>query len=325
VDNVTHALVGAALGEAGLKRRTGLAMATLIIGANLPDLDVLAIPFDDPLTFRRGWTHGPLALLVLPFLLTAVIVGWDHWQSRRGTRPAERLPVRPSGVLLLAFAGVLSHPFLDWLNTYGIRLLMPFSHEWFFGDAVFIVDPWIWSALGAGVWLSRHRHRRDTGRPLRPARLALGVVAGYIAVMIMGSRAAERSAVREVEAVNAGPVERIMAGPVPVNPFRRELILDVGDAYRFGSVAWTPRAEVVLEPGRLPKRFQEPAVQAALPDRQIQNFLVWSRFPFFEVEPGEDRVRVHVSDARFSRTATGGWMSRSVVVTAPETGVVRPR
>ena len=37
-------MVGAALAEAGLKRRTPLASATLMIGANFPDIDVVAVP-----------------------------------------------------------------------------------------------------------------------------------------------------------------------------------------------------------------------------------------------------------------------------------------
>ena len=73
MDNLTHTMVGATLGEAGLKKMTGLGMATLMIAANLPDLDVLVIPFADQLPFRRGWTHGPLGLLVLPPLLAGAV------------------------------------------------------------------------------------------------------------------------------------------------------------------------------------------------------------------------------------------------------------
>ena len=39
MDNLTHSLIGAVLGQAGLKRKTGLAMPALIIGANLPDVE----------------------------------------------------------------------------------------------------------------------------------------------------------------------------------------------------------------------------------------------------------------------------------------------
>ncbi len=39
MDNLTHSLVGAVLGQMGLKKKTGLAMPTLIIAADLPDID----------------------------------------------------------------------------------------------------------------------------------------------------------------------------------------------------------------------------------------------------------------------------------------------
>ena len=40
VDNVCHSLLGAALGRAGLARRTPLGMTTLVVANNLPDVDV---------------------------------------------------------------------------------------------------------------------------------------------------------------------------------------------------------------------------------------------------------------------------------------------
>ena len=44
MDNLCHALVGAAIGEAGMKRRTAYGTAALIIGSNLPDVDALFRP-----------------------------------------------------------------------------------------------------------------------------------------------------------------------------------------------------------------------------------------------------------------------------------------
>ena len=61
MDNLTHTLVGAALGQAGLKNRTALGSATLMIGANFPDIDVIAVAFENSVHWRRGHTHGFLA------------------------------------------------------------------------------------------------------------------------------------------------------------------------------------------------------------------------------------------------------------------------
>ena len=43
MDNLTHSLAGAVLGQMGLKKKTGLGMATLIIAANIPDIDAFAV------------------------------------------------------------------------------------------------------------------------------------------------------------------------------------------------------------------------------------------------------------------------------------------
>ncbi len=162
MDPLAHTLFGATMAEAGLKRKTALATATLIIGANIPDIDALAmlVSSDHALWFRRGWTHGILALFIWPFLLTGLMLGIDHliqMRKHRLKRSQQGPPMRPVMLLGIAFLGVWSHPFLDLLNTYGIRLLMPFNDTWFYGDTLFIVDPWFWLLAGSGVVLARSK------------------------------------------------------------------------------------------------------------------------------------------------------------------------
>ena len=95
----------------------------------------------------------------------------------------------PSQILLLAFLGVATHPLLDLLNTYGVRLLVPFSDRWLYGDTLFIADPWVWLMLGVGVAWSWRRRRGDSAfmpapRGSRawtgPARWSLAVFAVYV-------------------------------------------------------------------------------------------------------------------------------------------------
>ena len=47
MDNVTHSLAGWVLGQAGLKAHTRKGLAGLILGANMPDIDVFfgAVPW----------------------------------------------------------------------------------------------------------------------------------------------------------------------------------------------------------------------------------------------------------------------------------------
>jgi len=283
VDNLCHTLVGAALGEAGLKRRTPLGSATLMIASNLPDIDVLVFATSTPsVAFRRGWTHGVLADLLLPLLLTGIIV----LASRR------RAEVRPRQILALSYIGVILHVLMDLLNNYGVRLLMPFSQHWFYGDVLFIIDPWLWVVLGAGVWLARQR------RSAKPARGSLLLAAVYVAVMIVSARAARTEIVDRWQQVEGTPPRALMVGPVPLTPLRRQVIIDAGDRYETGTFTWQPRS-VRFDAAEVPKHDTDPRVAAVREAPNIRAFLVWSRFPFWTIEPGPGGARVTVGDMRF--------------------------
>lgn len=294
MDPVTHTLVGATLGRAGLERRTALAMPTLLIGANLPDVDVAAYWWGEhfALTFRRGWTHGVLAVVVLPFLLTGAMLLWDRFVRR--PRDPTAAPASPSGLLIVSAVAVLSHPFLDLLNTYGIRLLMPFNDRWFYGDALFIVDPLVWVVLAAGVLVAGRRARP---RAARTALLAGGL---YVGCMAASGLAAVWLTLRSAPGARAG-IERVMAAPVPLTPFRRWVVLDEGDHYRVGDFNWlrSPRVryeELVV----LPKGDAHPAVGRLSGIPAARDFLYWARFPLFRVHERRTGVEVEIIDARYA-------------------------
>jgi inner membrane protein len=312
LDNLAHALAGAALGEAGLKKKTGLGMATLIIAANLPDVDAFGLFVGENLAWRRGWTHGPIAMLVLPPLLVGAMILFDRWQGRRGKRPASRPPLHVGWLFALAYIGWVSHPLLDFMNTYGIRLLMPLSERWFYGDTLFIIDVWLWAALGAGVWLSRRRRRRGSPHPGRPALIGLGLTALYTTAMGASSVAAERLTRQAAEARGNGPVRTVVASPVPLNPFRREVVFGTDEAYGFGVLRWTPMPSLQLEPGLTPKNMDDPAIAEARKVKAVADFLYWSRLPFAKVERRPDGTIVTISDARYSSGAAAGQFSRTL-------------
>jgi inner membrane protein len=291
MDNLCHTLAGAALAEAGLKQRTRFGTSALVIASNLPDVDVLVFFSDTPsVAFRRGWTHGPLAQVLLPVLLTAAFVLFDRWRPPR-TRGAPAIDA--GALLLLTCLGVVLHVGMDWLNSYGVRLLMPFSGRWFYGDAIFIIDPWLWLTLAAGIVLAR-RARRG-----RPARAALILSAAYILAMIVSARAARATVLDAwVESHGRTPAA-LMVGPAPVNPLQKVVIVDDGEYYERGRFTWVgARAEYTSQ--RVPKNDVHPAAIQARHDRAFEAILSWSRFPVYEVIPVEGGTRVTISDMRFS-------------------------
>lgn len=299
MDNLTHSLVGAVLGQAGLKRTTGLAMPALIIGANLPDVDAACffwLEGTEHLAFRRGITHGPPALVLLPLVLAGMLWAFDRWQERRGTRPEARLPVRFGWLYAMAFIGCLSHPFFDWLNVYGIRLLEPFSSRWFYGDTLFIIDPWLWALLIASVWVSRRREKAG-GEWMRPARVGIAAVAAYIGVngAITGHHQ------RITGLLEPYPRDFIIS-PVPLEFWHREKVAQNHDD-RWISTEWSG-----LDFGY--GYANSEATQCKVPDftktrrtnSQLDAFLFWSRAPFLT---RADDGSVVLRDARFTDPRVG--------------------
>ena len=309
MDNFCHTLVGAAIGEAGLKRRTRYGNATLMIAANLPDLDVISFLTDvNPISFRRGWTHGVLAQLVLPVAFAGVMYAIGRFRPRRD---AAGPPLDAGWLLLLSYVGVYSHVFLDFLNNYGVRLLSPFDWRWFYGDALFIADVWMWFVLGAGIWLARRQART------RPSLAALGFATAYIAIMLVSAQAA-RAVVSDTWREVRGVTPRaLMVGPLPFTPLTRTVIVDAGDRYETGTFTWWPTA-VTFDRETIAKNSGHPMVKRARDAPPIKDFLVWARFPFWNVTQEKDGMRVTVGDVRFmSQSIRRANFQASTVISDP--------
>jgi inner membrane protein len=159
MDPIAHTFTGMALAAAGLRRATPLAATALFLGVNAPDVDIVSSFSAEytSLAFRRGWTHGVLALALWPFVLTGILLVWDRYVRLR--RKPDAAPARAGPLLALTALAVISHPTLDWLNNYGLRWLMPFSGRWFYGDALFVIDPWFWLLTGGAAFLTFSQSR----------------------------------------------------------------------------------------------------------------------------------------------------------------------
>ena len=286
MDNLTHSLAGAILGQMGLKKLTGRAMPTLIIAANIPDIDAFAsVLGTESLAIRRGITHGPIALAMLPLLLTGLILLYNRW------RPSQQ-PVRPGALLVLAYIGTLSHPALDWLNSYGIRLLEPFSSRWYAGDTLFIVDVWIWATLIICFFWSRRREKKG-GDWQRPAWIGFTAICAYIVANGLITGRAEAQTAEVLRQRGTEPT-LVVANPVPARFWTRRMLWRDGaehgaGAYLLGGGAWLTE---------LPRNnnLENPALAGARNRPDVKAFLFWSRMPFVAEEDG----RTILKDQRFS-------------------------
>ena len=209
--------------------------------------------------------------------------------------------MRDVWLFALSFIGCLTHPALDWLNVYGIRLLEPFSSQWFYGDTLFIIDVWLWALLGFATWFSLRREKKG-GEWRRPARVAITVALAYIGLNGAISFEAERNAVGRLIDVPA------IASPVPLAFWEREIIWHwPGAEPEIARPSWggwsatkglddnftTTEKVVFIERYGVKLRS---AIEVSETNSQVAAFLFWSRTPF--VECAEDGS-VLLRDARF--------------------------
>lgn len=160
MDNLSHSLAGAVAGEFihrslpkekdpkqnSLRRR--LLLATSILANSFPDLDLVLTPLLPPplgyLLHHRGHTHTILYSIPQALLLFAMI--WVCWPSARRLLKSSRT-ARKSFIITL-FTGFILHLTMDYLNSYGIHPFHPFNSDWFYGDMIFIVEPFFWVTFG---------------------------------------------------------------------------------------------------------------------------------------------------------------------------------
>ncbi len=57
---------------------------------------------------------------------------------------------------------------LDFLNVYGVRWLMPFDATWFYGDILYIADPWMWAIMAGALLFARRKRPSATQLNQRP-------------------------------------------------------------------------------------------------------------------------------------------------------------
>lgn len=189
MDNITHALAGSLLAAAACQaapadddrahpplRRAAWTLG--IVLAELPDLDIfysgesLGMGKLGYLLHHRGHTH------TLLFGIAAALVAWGVVMLLSRSL---RAPRHARALLALALAASLSHVVLDFTNSYGVHPWWPVDGRWIYGDAVFIVEPWLWIVAIPPLALSV---RRELPRLLLVVLLLIILVAAWRVEMV---------------------------------------------------------------------------------------------------------------------------------------------
>ena len=315
--NSTHTLVGLVMARAGLDRKAPGATATAVIASNLPDIDIVTQFFGTAtyLELHRGITHTLVGIPVLSLLLAGLM-------SLRNRKS----PDRPAGVFknlfTVALAVMLTHPLLDWANTYGVRPFAPFSGRWYYGDLLFVIDPYLDSILLASLLLSYRLFRRHRA----VAVLGLVTAAAYGAGMLQLRTTAR---LRLSEFALRLPAASVWAvSPHFLDPFQWSgFVVQPGETRvvtidtRTGEVRGQTTMETAADSA------VTRAVESSYAARVFRGF---ARFPITRVSRTESGYRVLMMDLRFYRPPSRTALSAEFLVdddlriTAESISFVRP-
>jgi inner membrane protein len=274
VDNLTHSLVGAALAELTLRRDTtpaprGLFLAAGVVASNFPDLDLLYVGITPPplgyLLHHRGHTHtvvGLLAQVALLAVLSYLVPAVRRLAATDRTR-----------FLALIAVSLAGHLAMDAANTYGVHPFYPFDSRWYYGDAVFIFEPWLWVVLGAAAVANARRRLTRAGlaalvflpplllasvevippgtaaalvvtalalawagrfvSPRARAAAGLTVSALFVAMMFGLSRVAEARTIDLLGPSRQGQIKDVVLNPNPASPLCWAVIVVESDDHQY--------------------------------------------------------------------------------------------
>lgn len=189
MDNLTHSLVGLVASKAGLERLSPGATGLCILAANAPDSDIVTLIGGrwNYLHHHRGITHSIVGAIVLGLTLPLIFYFADRLIARIRARPPA---VRLKGLMIASLLVIATHPFMDWTNNYGLRPFLPWSSQWFYGDFVFIIDPFLWMILGGAGFLLVSKRRLQLG-----FWVLLALILTYLVITVPGQRGLDQPTV----------------------------------------------------------------------------------------------------------------------------------
>ncbi len=314
MDNLSHTLAAVALSQAGLNRKTRFATITLIVGANLPDVDLVSAlgGAASYLKYHRGITHSILGAAIL-----AAALGALAYFVGRKFPPAKKPgpPVDARWLFMISGIALASHVLMDFTNSYGTRPFMPFSARWYAWDIMPIVDLLLWALLILGLSLPPlfRLISEEVGAPkTKPRAGAIFALCSMLA--LWGVRdVAHRRVLGMLDAHTYGqenPV-RLGAFPSPLNPLAWNGVVETETAFHILAVSALDPDVDAEHTTVFHKPDPSPVIDAAAKTRTAQIFLDFARFAWPNVEETDNGYDVIIEDFR---AATSPGQRRPFVV-----------
>ena len=301
MEPITQAVASIALARCGFEKTTRLAIPMMVTAGLAADLDWLA-RLAGPRAFLAAHhtaTHSLLGTVVIAAIVAAIFIPI----GKRMHRPVLFLPA-----FAACLAGASLHLLLDLTNSYGVKLLWPFSGKWFALDLATPFDPWIVLLLLAGLLLpalfrliteeigaKSKRRAYDRG-----AVIALALVGIYFAGrFVLQQRATAELDSRQYRGET--PVQ-VAAFPQTLSPLFWTGVVETDDTFDELDISLSPGVNFDPDSARI---FYKPEASEALEMARRSDtaiaFLEFARFPLARVQRESEGYQITLRDLRFDR------------------------
>jgi inner membrane protein len=318
MDTVTHGIAGSILARGLTDRHAARAALVLgLVAGMLPDLDLFFL--DGKIAYlrsHRGWSHS---FFLLPVLALALALS-----AKVLYRYSRHLRVRV--LFLFAAVGIVSHIVFDWITSFGIMFLIPFSRRRYALDWVFILDPYFTGIVSVTLLAATI---------FRPRGRLISTIGGAVlALYVLLCAALHAAALRAWHRMDAPPPgTNVAVLPQFLSPFRwlglsdrrNEIHVAFFDIGPFAKGVPSPRPPERIsqifsslsdyypppERARI-QRYAKPPPSPALIEAQkmsdVRTYLDFARFPLatVRIEPG-GVASVSFQDLRFLPWFSGPW------------------
>jgi membrane-bound metal-dependent hydrolase YbcI (DUF457 family) len=300
----------------------------LLVSGLAADLDWLSY-FGGPRAFlvaHRTASHSLVGTAAIAMATAALFFWLMSRFAPQLARPSVSLdssssresPVRFWPALAICGAGATVHLLLDLTNSYGVKLLWPFSGAWYAWDLAGSIDPWILLLLLAAVFLPLLFGlvtQEVTGRTRQQPGGASTIGMLLLVLFYLGGRAVLHD--RALALLDS----RVYRGERPLrsaafpgwSPFEWSGLVETSAAIEelpvplslANTPANTPAETFDPEAGRhFFKPAESPALESARRSNSAKLFLSFARFPFATQEETSHAYRIEIHDLRFAAGAT---------------------
>jgi len=323
MEAITHVVASVALARCGFTKTTRLAMPMIVTAGLIADLDTLSALGGARayLAAHRTATHSVIGTIAIAAVIAAIFIPI-------GKRFRREIRFWPAFYACLAGASL--HLLLDLTNSYGVKLLWPFSGKWFALDLATPYDPWIAGILLAGLLLPAlfRLITEEIGAKSKRRALDRGAAVAFVLVGIYfaGRFVLQDRASAQLDSRLYGGEAPIQTAALPqsMSPLFWTGLVETDDTLDKLEVSLSPGVNFDPDEALI---FYKPepseALEAARRSDTAIAFLEFARFPLARVERDANGYRIVMRDLRFDPNTGEGNGIIAVILVNDRNEIVR--